>query len=310
MQTLKKFIITVDTEGDNLWSYHKGDSIHTDCSLYIPRFQDLCSKYGFKPVYLTNYEMACDTRFTDYIKQIEAKGLCEVGIHIHAWNNPPLYELPSYICDQSYLIEYPDDIMSRKFEVTYDLIKRNFGVSPISHRAGRWAMDARYFRLLEKYGIKVDCSYTPHVDWSQTMGANRGGVDYSHIKDCSHVVGNILEVPTTILDTGERIHLGKRAKIKHWLNFKSIPHKVIWLRPAVSDLSSMKKVIDNVVLRGDLDFAEFMLHSSELMPGGSPYFNTEESIEKLYSTMDDLFQYAKINGFIGATLKEYYEQKN
>ena len=61
----KKFIITVDTEGDNLWNWRAGDSVSTENSRYIPRFQELCDKYGFKPVYLTNYEMACCDRFMD-----------------------------------------------------------------------------------------------------------------------------------------------------------------------------------------------------------------------------------------------------
>ena len=57
---MKKFIITVDTEGDNLWGYKEGDTITTNNALYIPRFQELCENYGFKPVYLTNYEMICE----------------------------------------------------------------------------------------------------------------------------------------------------------------------------------------------------------------------------------------------------------
>lgn len=52
------FLITIDTEGDNLWQKH--DSITTENARYLPRFQQLCEKYGFKPVYLTNYEMAID----------------------------------------------------------------------------------------------------------------------------------------------------------------------------------------------------------------------------------------------------------
>jgi hypothetical protein len=52
------FLITIDTEGDNLWQ--KNDSITTENAKYLPRFQAVCEKYGFKPVYLTNYEMAID----------------------------------------------------------------------------------------------------------------------------------------------------------------------------------------------------------------------------------------------------------
>ena len=54
----KFFIITVDTEGYNLWEYIKGSEIQTQNARFIQPFQDLCEKFGFKPVYLTNYEMA------------------------------------------------------------------------------------------------------------------------------------------------------------------------------------------------------------------------------------------------------------
>ena len=45
---MRHFIITIDTEGDNLWSYKQGERVMTENSLYIPRFQELCEKYGFK----------------------------------------------------------------------------------------------------------------------------------------------------------------------------------------------------------------------------------------------------------------------
>lgn len=43
---MKTFLITVDTEGDNLWQWKPGEKITTENSLFIPRFQELCEKYG------------------------------------------------------------------------------------------------------------------------------------------------------------------------------------------------------------------------------------------------------------------------
>ena len=54
---MKKFIITIDTEGDNLWEWKFGDAITTENVKYLPRFQNLCNDFGFKPVWLTNYEI-------------------------------------------------------------------------------------------------------------------------------------------------------------------------------------------------------------------------------------------------------------
>ena len=89
----KYFIITVDTEGDNCWGWKDGDPITTENVLQLPRFQNLVEKFYFKPVYLTNYEVAKDERFLKVFKQKQNEGLCEIGLHIHAWNTPPFFEL-------------------------------------------------------------------------------------------------------------------------------------------------------------------------------------------------------------------------
>lgn len=75
------FLITIDTEGDNLWQ--KNDSITTENAKYLPRFQAVCEKYGFKPVYLTNYEMAIDP-FLLSLARRDCPGTAEIGMHLHA----------------------------------------------------------------------------------------------------------------------------------------------------------------------------------------------------------------------------------
>ena len=61
----KSFIITIDTEGDNQWNTKQ--ACYTENAKYIPRFQELCEKYGFKPTWLTNYEMARDPFYVEYM---------------------------------------------------------------------------------------------------------------------------------------------------------------------------------------------------------------------------------------------------
>lgn len=57
------------------------------------------------------------------------------------------------------------------------------------------------------------------------------------------------------------------------------------------------------------DYVMFMLHSSEMMPGGSPTFKTNEDIEHLYKDLRSLFDY--ISTFCeGRTLKEYAALRN
>ena len=61
-----------------------------------------------------------------------------------------------------------------------------------------------------------------------------------------------------------------------------------WLRPSPGNLASMQRVVRTCLAQGR-SYAMFMTHSSELMPGGSPYFPTAEHIEHLYQSLDALF---------------------
>lgn len=301
MKRSKYFIITIDTEGDNLWDYKEGDEIQTKNALYIPRFQELCEKYGFKPVYLTNYEMILSSDFVQYIRPKVEAGLCEVGIHIHAWNNPPYYELNGPYDGNPYLIEYPYDVMREKFKVTYDLICERIGVPPVSHRAGRWAMNDEYFQLLKEFDIKVDCSYTPGINWSGSCGRTvSSGADYSKITiSCLEHCG-ILEVPVTIKKLHYTSHGGFRQKLS-----ALIKGKTVWLRPINKPVEELCKLC-NLALNDKSDFLEFMIHSSEFMPGGSPTFRTKTDAEKLFSDMDYMFRYLAGHKAKGITLKDYY----
>ena len=54
----------------------------------------------------------------------------------------------------------------------------------------------------------------------------------------------------------------------------------------------------------------FMIHSSELMPGGSPSFKDTKEIDRLYECIGALFNYAKSKQYIGTTLGEYERRYN
>ena len=132
-----KFIITIDTEGDDLWSWKEGMEIRTENIRFLPRFQQKCEEYGFKPVWLTNYEMIESPNFVEFISDVEERGTGELGMHLHAWNSPPFYDLQGNCPGNPYLIEYPYEIMSEKIRYITDLIFKRTGIRPVSHRAGR-----------------------------------------------------------------------------------------------------------------------------------------------------------------------------
>ncbi len=300
---MKHFIITVDTEGDNLWSWKKGESISTNNAKYIPRFQELCCKYNFKPVYLTNYEMLCDENYVDMVRTWQEQGLCEVGLHLHAWNTPPIHELEDIYGGNPYLIEYPEVVMRAKFKTLYDIFVDKIGSKPYSHRSGRWAMNDKYFEILREFEVKVDCSHTPHISWETSMGAKIGGSDYTNASEMPSLIHGIYEIPLTV----RRIRHVLKGSIKHRL-LTLIKGDCLQLRPATHNLNQMIKLVNSI--GKETDYIQFMIHSSELMPGGSPYFKTNNSIEYEYKLINNIFKYISDKGYFGVTLKEYYTEHN
>lgn len=301
---MKYFIITVDTEGDNLWSWHKGELIETKNTQFIPRFQELCNEFEFKPVYLSNYEMLCDDVYCSMVKKWQEKNLCEVGLHLHAWNNPPFYDLNPIYSGNPYLIEYPEDIMREKFKVLYDLYIEKIGCVPFSHRSGRWTMNDKYFSLLKEFNIMIDCSHTPHFSWTKILGSTMGGSDYTHVSEQPGEINDVLEVPVTVRKSYNMLNGTWKHKIKTF--FKG---EMLQLRPAVYSVAQMKRLVDIVEKESDTNYLEFMIHSSELMPGGSPYFSNIQDIDNEYIVFNELFEYVKKRNYIGKTLKQFFSIK-
>ncbi|WP_162510514.1 deacetylase [Treponema endosymbiont of Eucomonympha sp.] len=262
--------------------------------------------------------MAQDDYFVAFVQEALVKEICEIGLHIHAWNTPPCYELKPGYTDYGlpYLTEYPSSIMREKINTMINLLQSKFNTDIISHRSGRWATNQDYFDMLVDYGLKIDCSVTPHISWQSSNGFSVGskGCDYtkSHEEPFTVVHSNqqdtLLEIPLTV-------------RILRQFLFKKInPHslisalknmfigKPIWLRPDGHNLKNMLALIEYLQY-SDSEYLMFMLHSSELMPGGSPTFKTPESIECLYADLEISFTQIAQN-FTGITLKKYYLMHN
>lgn len=310
---MKKLIITMDTEGDNLWTWKQGDPITTNNSRYIQRFQEICDEYEFKPTWLTNYEMICDPFYVDFISKVESDNKGELGMHLHAWNSPPEYQLAQVQSGQPYLIEYPLEIMEEKIDCLDRLILERTGIKATSHRAGRWAMDDRYFRLLMKYGYTADCSVTPGINWNNSVGATEGavGVDYLNYPKEPYWVESdglsLLEVPVTIRKS-HKIFPSRSKSFRGVAGslLRAIQGTEIWLRPERNNMVQMMTLLE-IMQSSEDDYIMFMLHSSELMPGGSPNFTNKDEIEELYKKIEKIFS-VLAKEYVGTTLREYYAE--
>lgn len=306
---LPAFLVSIDTEGDDVWSRPR--EVTTRNARTLPRFQDLCERFGVRPTYLVNHEMVRDEAFRAFGRDVLARGAAEIGMHLHAWDTPPIEPLGARDWhDQPYATEFPPGLVARKAELMTRLLADAFGRAPTSHRAGRWGFDGPYAATLLGLGYEVDCSVTPGVTWRRHPGrpGGAGGPDYTGFPSAPYRLdpddiarpgtSALLEVPMTILPRPRPLH----RELARRLLGRTGP-RLGWLRPEGGNLADMLAIVDEAA-RAGRPCIQFTLHSSEFMPGGSPTFRTPESIEALYRDLDILF--AAIRGrFAGMTLTEF-----
>ena len=318
-----QLIITIDTEGDNAWA-RKGHGNSTKNAKFLPRFQELCNKYKFKPTYLTTYEMGKDEFFIEFASDALKRNTCEIGLHPHPWNQPPNYNLTDDdMRHLPYMIEYPEAIIREKVGILTELLEDTFQVKMRSHRAGRWLFNATYARVLCNLGYKVDCSVTPLVNTERPVGPGSSAAavefpDYSGFPSKPYFLSSediknagdlpILELPMTIIPRYSKNLL---------LIYESLPkkcHRIMrgvfgqpasWFRPNRRNATDMIRVAQHC-LTNNFNYIMFMLHSSELMPGGSPTFRDELEVENLYENITRTFEYLCSKDVTGVTCFEYY----
>jgi hypothetical protein len=215
--------------------------------------------------------MARCPEFRRFGEDVLRRNVGEIGMHLHAWDTPPLQPLT---CDdlthQPYLMEYPPELMREKMVVMTNLLEDTFGRKMVSHRAGRWGFNATYARMLAELGYRVDCSVTPHKSWRTQKGApdGSGGPDFSRFPDTAYFLNlddisrpgdsPLLEVPLTVM--------------RPWQSLGRTLHRLTAWGPRLC----------RAVVKSD--------------------------IEQLYSDLNELFATARKKGFRGATLEEYADE--
>jgi hypothetical protein len=241
-------------------------------------------------------------------------------MHLHAWNSPPLVPLTrDDLHHQPFLTDYPDDVMEAKIDHLTRLLRARFGPGVVTHRGGRWAMDARYARMLAQRGYRVDCSVTPGVDWSSTPGApgGPGGPDYrgfpaqAYRMDLDRIEraadSPLLEVPMSVMPSRlhRRLPWAYAVPGLRRLAWRHRPPQQ-WLYPNGRNLGVLQDIVRRARQEGAAHL-EMVLHSSELMPRGAPWLPDDAAIERLYADLETLFSEIAA-AFRGMTLSEFRDR--
>jgi hypothetical protein len=319
-----KLIITVDVEADNQWSFDGRISVENlRC---LPRFQSLCEFHGFVPTYLVAYECLQDQDTVASMRGWQERGSAEVGSHLQPWTTPPFTDDEKRDpAMQAFPCELPEDDFVRKLENLTAEIERSMGRAPRSFRAARWGMSGPMLPQLLRLGYVADCSVTPKISWQDMPGlpGGPGGPDFrrapvapywpSEADICKPGCGEIVEVPVTLLYTGSFVSEGSR--LARWFScleegtLKRILNRSIfkgkWLRIGPESRFQDWEALYRAAQRSGLEVLEFMIHSSELMPGCSPLVRTGKDAEAVMEIFSAMLEYFRCRGVTGCTLEEF-----
>jgi hypothetical protein len=257
------------------------------------RLAPLFRAYRAKPTYLVSPEVLRDA---ESVEVLSARGAgSELGTHLHGeYAEPGAFE-PDVT--SAFQRDYPPEVEGQKLAYLTEQFRSAFGRSPRSFRAGRFGVGPASMGLLESLGYAADSSVTPFVSWE---GAGARGLTFVRAptqpyRPSQRSPGerdqagesSILEVPVTI-----RPHPLARVP---FLGRAAEPR---WLRPSRMSAAALVDVAKEEVAAarsrspGVPVVLNAMFHNVEVIPGASPYAETESEARTILERVAALLAFA------------------
>ncbi len=309
-------LVGIDTEADDQWSAEGRRRNEVRNALRLPALQALFERHGVRPTYVVTWEMATRPESVAVLRELAAGGRCEVGTHLHPWSSPPFR--PEDLRDHTYPHNLPPELLERQLTELTQAIRENLGVQPTTYRAGRNGFDGRTLPLLEQLGYTVDTSVDPLFNERRKRGMVFAGAprqpyfpDYADVRRPGR--SRVLEVPIT---SATRPFLWKPLEALYaqlpplpWRGaLKRAGLRAAWLRPSYTPLPEMLAFADALQARRQPCF-NVIFHSSEILPGGSPYTPDEPSVRRFLDDLERLLEHLTQRlGAVGRTYREFREQ--
>lgn len=286
--TTPTLFVTVDVEEIFDWDEFQKDRMEVPPTLGLQGFQEVCQKYGIKPIYFVTYPILSDPNLVSELKAFVEDDTAEVGIHIHTWTTPP-YQ-PSYDLSASYQGNLPRDVEQAKIESLITKFTEAFGTSPVTHRAGRFGCGPNTFAILKDLGIVEDFSPSALFDFSPTEGpdfsdlTSEAFIDQKTDVRCFPVTGlPFIAGPDWLSGLLHRLNL-----------FEALPSTItrqnVRLTPEGNGVNRLKVLTESVAASGVEDFV-FTIHATTLLTQGNQYAQTEADVAETLRTTDAYLDY-------------------
>ena len=292
-------LVGIDTEADDQWTDAGRRRMEVKNALRLPALQALFEEHGARPTYLVTHEMATGAESAPILAELARSGKCEIGAHLHPWSSPPFR--PEDLAGHTYPHNLPSDLLERQIRELTETIEARLGVRPRSYKAGRNGVDGRSLRILEGLGYAVDTSVDPLFNERRKKGTSFAGApshpyypDYDDVRRPG--ASKVLEVPISAATVPampkalERLYVTLPA-IPYRGALKRLGIRAVWLRPSYASLPDMLAFASRLVATS-APCLNVTFHSSEILPGGSPYTPDAVSVARFVSDLRRLLDHA------------------
>ncbi|SCZ55894.1 polysaccharide deacetylase family protein [Thiohalomonas denitrificans] len=300
----QQVLITIDTEEDNWRPFAPHPTTRNADA--IPALQALFERYGAKPTYLVTYNMGENAALTEFLRDRQDRGLCEVGGHCHPWNTPPRKE--AHYLKNSMLLHLPAPLVDAKIRNLHNLLEERLGTAPTTFRSGRWGYGQNVAEALQGLGYRVETSVTAYTDWSDSFGPDYSGMSPQpyrfHEKRIYDVdpAGSMVQIPAT---TGYlQKNFSRRARFERTirrgrfnrlrmiglLDRLSLLNRVV-LSPEAATASAMIRLAKRMNSEG-YGYLNLFFHSPTLVPNLTPFVRTRDEKYRFMDRIEEFIAFA------------------
>jgi hypothetical protein len=310
---MTRILMGVDTEADDQWSLAGRKHLTLRNVLELPRLQTLCDRFGVRPTYLVTYEVACDGESRAVLRDLAKGGKCEIGSHHHPWTTPPAVD------DHLFPLNLTREQFRDQLAALTKAVEEVTGARPVSYRSGRNGFAGWHVGLLESEGYLVDSSVDPFFNERTKGGPSFAGAPLkpyfvSNEDPVRSGTSRLLEIPVTSALNRRLPQSLQRAyaDVTPAYTFRRVLRllgvvRPVWLRPSYSSKEDMLWLAEHL-LKAGLPVANIIFHSSELIPGGSPYNRTSGDVETFYENLETLLGFLAERGVEGRTFREFHDE--
>lgn len=290
-------VISIDCEEGFDWRYPvRGTEFDLTSIAQLPRVADRLRRHGARLTCVATYPVVDDDATWAVLEGMAARGDAVLGAHLHPWVTPPYDEAPTRF--NSYQGNLEPKLEAAKVARIAGRIADRTGGRPTLFKAGRYGFGPSTAAALAEAGFEIDLSFMPFWDYEDEGGPSFVdiGSDPVWLEMADGAGPALLELPHTAGFVG----LGRRWGAQAFprmdtkaLRQLKVPSAFAWagllnrirLSPEGVTLGEAKRLTERLLEDGQRVF-HLSFHSTSLVPGLTPYAQTEAEVEQLLGWLD------------------------